>query len=70
VNVIADTQLDPRYAFLVRAAVRLWMVNRSEMTIDEAFDGLVVSLQCPCERETIERWQALDRLRPKRRRKK
>ena len=69
-NVQQSEQLDERYVFLVRAAARLWMVNRSVMTIDEAFDGLVISLKCPCEREIIERWERLDRLRPKRRRKK
>jgi hypothetical protein len=27
------------------------------MTLDEAFDGLVATLHCPCELEIVERWE-------------
>jgi hypothetical protein len=63
------SRVDPRLAFLARAAARFVLVQAGEMTLDQAFDGLFDSLQCPCERETIERWERLDRIRPRRRRK-
>jgi hypothetical protein len=66
--IIID-RVDPRLAFLARAAARFVLVQAGEMMLDQAFDGLVDSLQCPCEREIIERWERLDRIRLKRRRK-
>jgi hypothetical protein len=33
-------QVDPRLAFLIRAAVRFDLVELGEMGLDEAFDGL------------------------------
>ena len=52
---IIEAKLDPRYAFLIRASVRLWLVDNCAMEIDEAFDGLVACLQCDCSREMVER---------------
>jgi hypothetical protein len=57
ITPIVEAKLDPRYSFLVRASVRLWLVDNCEMDIDEAFDGLVACLSCPCSRELIERWE-------------
>jgi len=34
-------QADPRLAFLARASARELLVDAGELTIDEAFDGLV-----------------------------
>src|SRR5262249_11974747 len=36
-----QNQVDPRLAFLIRAAVRFDLVESGEMGLDEAFDGLV-----------------------------
>jgi hypothetical protein len=33
-------EIDPRLAFLARAAARYFMVEQCEMSLDEAFDGL------------------------------
>jgi hypothetical protein len=49
--------IDPRLVFLQRASVRLYLVEASEMTLDEAFEGLLDSLQCTCSREMVERWE-------------
>ena len=49
--------IDGRIAFLERASVRLFLVNAGEMELGEAFDGLVGSLQCACERDTVDRWE-------------
>lgn len=40
-GIQARTQIDPRLAFLARAAARCFLVEAGEMEIDEAFDGLV-----------------------------
>ena len=37
-------QVDPRLAFLARASARELLVDAGELTIDEAFDGLVPAL--------------------------
>ncbi len=59
--------VDGRLAFLERASARLFLINVGEMELGEAFDGLVCSLQCRCERELVERWERdfppVDRLR-------
>jgi hypothetical protein len=67
---IVEAKLDPRYVFLVRASIRLFLVDQLEMTLDEAFNGLVNTLQCPCERELIERWEHDFPHRPIKRRKR
>ncbi len=51
--------VDPRLVFLERASTRLILVNAGEMELDEAFDGLVMSLHCTCSRETVERWERI-----------
>ena len=58
--VPADLEVDPKLAFLHRAHARLILFEAGEMGIDEAFDGLVISLQCTCSREMIERWERED----------
>jgi len=60
---IVEAKLDPRYVFLVRASVRLWLVDNCEMDIGEAFHDLVADLQCACDRELILRWERQDRMR-------
>jgi hypothetical protein len=57
---------DPRYTFLQRASIRLWMVDNCVMELDEAFSGLVDILQCNCEREMIARWERDYPHKPKR----
>ena len=54
---ILEVKHDPRYAFLVRASTRLWLVDNCEMDIGEAFDGLVADLECSCSGELVERWE-------------
>jgi hypothetical protein len=60
--ISAEPEIDPRLIFLTRAAVRFDLVQAGEMTVDEAFDGLVISLQCACacDRDRVERWERLD----------
>jgi hypothetical protein len=50
-------ELDPRYVFLVRAKIRLFLVDVGELSLSEAFSDLVDTLRCPCERETVKRWE-------------
>jgi hypothetical protein len=54
---LIDQRVDPRLVFLARAAARFELVKAGAMDIDEAFDGLVVSLSCTCSRELVERWE-------------
>jgi hypothetical protein len=49
--------VDPELVFLARAAAHRELVEAREMTLDEAFDGLVSSLSCQCSRELVERWE-------------
>jgi hypothetical protein len=58
-------KVDPKLAFLARAAVRFELVHIGEMDIDEAFDGLVACLQCYCSRDLVEKWEREDARRPK-----
>jgi hypothetical protein len=44
-GVTMQTQVDPRLAFLIRAAVRFDLVEAGELSLDEAFDGLVPAFQ-------------------------
>jgi hypothetical protein len=55
--VSINDAVDPRLAFLARAAARHALVEVGEMTVTEAFDGLVVSLQCFCSRESVARME-------------
>jgi hypothetical protein len=52
-----EERVDPRLAFLARAAARFELVQVGVMDIDEAFEGLIVSLQCACSREMLARWE-------------
>jgi len=52
-----STQIDPRLLFLERASVRLYLVEADEMSLEEAFEGLLDSLQCTCSREMVVRWE-------------
>lgn len=49
--------VDPRQAFLARAAAHFELVEAGVMEIGEAFDGLIACLQCSCSREMVERWE-------------
>ena len=57
VSKLEPPTVDSRLAFLERASARLFLINVGEMELGEAFDGLVCSLQCRCERELVERWE-------------
>jgi hypothetical protein len=50
-------KIDPRLAFLARAAALFELVEAGEMDIDEAFDSLVACLQCSCSRELVQKWE-------------
>jgi hypothetical protein len=68
VPVVELGKVDPKLAFLARAAARFELVHTGEMNIDEAFAGLVVGLSCACDRELIDRWERdFPRLAPQRR---
>jgi len=56
---VTTDAVDPRLAFLARAAARHTLVVAGLMTLDEAFQGLITCLSCPCERETVDRWERL-----------
>jgi hypothetical protein len=51
------SEMDPRLIFLQRASARLLLVEACLMDLDEAFDGLVSSLQCSCSREIVQLWE-------------
>jgi hypothetical protein len=51
-----------RLIFLARAAARFDLIQCGEMEINEAFEGLIVSLRCTCDRERLELCSRLDRL--------
>ena len=53
VTPMVEVELDPKLAFLARAAARFELVQSGEMQIDEAFDGLVVDLRCNCDCERV-----------------
>jgi hypothetical protein len=61
--ISSEPEIDRRLIFLTRAAVRFDLVQAGEMTVDEAFDGLVISLQCACDHARIERWERIDSAR-------
>jgi hypothetical protein len=52
-----NTRVDPRLAFLARAAARLALVEAGEMELEEAYDGLIESI-CDCRRWPLaEQWE-------------
>jgi hypothetical protein len=53
VPVVEFGKVDPRLAFLARAAARFELVEAGEMDIAEAFDGLVASLRCGCSHRRV-----------------
>jgi hypothetical protein len=61
-------EIDPKLAWLARAAARFQLVEAGELDLETAFNGLVAGLSCPCDRDRIARWEQQDRRRPKRRR--
>jgi len=51
-------RVDPRLAFLLSCAIRFELVERQEMTLDEAFDDIarlwaIAGLACRCECEIL-----------------
>ena len=51
-------RVDPRLAFLLSCAIRFELVERQEMTLDEAIDDIerlrvVAGIACRCEREIL-----------------
>jgi hypothetical protein len=56
--MIEVSKVDPKLAWLARAAARFELVRTGKMDIDTAFDGLVVCLSCCCSRETTARWES------------
>jgi hypothetical protein len=62
-----DQRIDPRLAFLHRAHARLILFEVGELDLETAFNGLVVGLSCPCDRDRIARWEQQDRSLKRRR---
>ena len=59
-------RVDPRMALLLSCAIRFELVERDEMTLDEALDDAFVErfraiaeITCRCEREMLEQWERL-----------
>jgi hypothetical protein len=51
-------RVDPRMAFLLSCAIRFELVERQEMTLDEALDDIerlriIAGLVCCCERDIL-----------------
>ena len=51
-------RVDPRMAFLLSCAIRFELVERQEMTLDEALDDIeqlrvIAGIACCCEREIL-----------------
>src|SRR5262249_41015427 len=57
ITPMIGVDVDPKLAFLARAAARFELVQSGAMDLGEAFDGLVVCLSCACDRDCIERWE-------------
>jgi hypothetical protein len=57
--------IDPRLVFFERAAARLLLIEASEMSLDDALNGLMRAIleiaDCRCHREVLE---SFDRCRP------
>jgi hypothetical protein len=62
---LIDERVDPRLAFLARAAVRFELVEAGEISLNDAMDGLIDGLLCRCDRDVVERWQRDFPSRPK-----
>jgi hypothetical protein len=52
-------EIDPKLAWLARAAARHILVDAGLMTPQEAFDGLIDCLSCTCTRAVAERWEVI-----------
>jgi hypothetical protein len=55
-------RVDPRLAFLRSCAIRFELVERQEMTLDEAIDDIerlrvVAGIACRCEREILDAFE-------------
>jgi hypothetical protein len=55
---MTTARVDPRLAFLLSCAIRFELVERQEMTLDEALDDIdrlriIAGLACCCEREIL-----------------
>jgi hypothetical protein len=58
--LLLDQRIDPRLAFLARAAARFQLVEAGELDLETAFNGLVAGLSCLCDRDRIARWERMD----------
>jgi hypothetical protein len=58
-SVDIPIEVDPRLAWLARAAARHILVDSGLMSPQEAFDGLIDCLSCSCTRERAERWEVI-----------
>jgi hypothetical protein len=67
-SVDIPIEVDPRLAWLARAAARHLLVENGVMTLDDAFDGLIECLSCTCTREMVERWEVIRSLHSRGRR--
>ena len=61
-------RVDPRMALLLSCAIRFELVERDEMTLDEALDHnlieqfrAIAEITCHCEREIMDRMDAVHR---------
>jgi hypothetical protein len=68
-SFLIDQSVDPRLAFLARAAARFELVRAGAMDIAEAYDGLIIDLRCNCDCERVKRWERDYPHRPQRRRR-
>jgi hypothetical protein len=55
-------RVDPRLAFLLSCAIRFKLVERQEMTLDEALDDIerprvIAGLACSCESEILDAFE-------------
>ena len=55
-------RVDPRLAFLLSCAIRFELVEREEMTLDEAFDDIarlwaIAGIACRCECEILDAFE-------------
>jgi len=55
-------RVDPRLAFLLSCAIRFELVERQEMTLDEAFDDIerlrvIAGIMCSCERDILDAFE-------------
>jgi len=55
-------RVDPRLAFLLSCAIRFELVEREEMTLDEAFDDIarlwaIAGIACRCKCEILDAFE-------------